>query len=390
VSAAVREPASVLFLCLFAGQAAVLVLSPTLVDIARDFDVSTSVAGQLRIVAAPVAALVPLAVLRLGRRVPLRSMLAGGLVLLAVGAVGSAVAPTFELLALAQVPTWIGVATVLTAGVAAAATWSEPARRTRVVAHALAGPPAAWIVGMPLIGVVAEVHWRLAFLVLPLPAAVLAGVLLATARRPAVVEEQPPAALGAALRDPALGRWALGELLAMSAWAGTLIFAGALVVESYEMSLRATGLLLAVTASAYLLGNIAAGRVAGGRGAGLLALANTGTGVSVGLTFAVRPGVAWTLALLSASGFAAGARTLAGTTRGLALAPQRKLEIGAIRGATTQLGYLAGSLVGGLALALGGYEALGLAYAVLLGAATLVPARAEPLRLRLRPAPAGV
>jgi predicted MFS family arabinose efflux permease len=42
----------------FTSQAAVLVLSPILVMIATDLDVSTAVAGQLRIVAAPLAALV--------------------------------------------------------------------------------------------------------------------------------------------------------------------------------------------------------------------------------------------------------------------------------------------------------------------------------------------
>ena len=43
-----HHPAVVLFACLFASQAALLVLSPTLVDIAREFDVSTATAGQLR------------------------------------------------------------------------------------------------------------------------------------------------------------------------------------------------------------------------------------------------------------------------------------------------------------------------------------------------------
>ena len=381
-----EAPGTVLFMALFAAQAAVLVLSPILVDVARDFDVATSTAGQLRILAAPVAALVPLAVIRLGRRVPLQKLLGAGIALLGVGAVGSAVAPTFAALALVQVPTWVGVATVTTAGVAAAAAWSEPGRRNHVVARALAGPPAAWIVGMPVVGLTADVHWRLVFLVLPLPAAVAAGLLLLPRRR-AEVEQPQRVALREALRDEPFRRWAGAELLAMSAWAGTLVFAGALFVESYGTSLRATGVLLAAVAAAYLAGNTAAGRAPAGGGAALLNWANAGTTVGVGITFAVRPGVGWTLALLSAAAFAAGARTLAGTSRGLDLAPGRTLEIGAVRGMTTQLGYLGGSLAGGLALAIGGYAALGAALAVLLLGATLLlvwPAR----RLRARVAPA--
>ena len=61
------SPANALFLGLFASQAGVLVLSPILVDVARDFGVSTAVAGQLRLAAAPLAALVAFAVARASR-----------------------------------------------------------------------------------------------------------------------------------------------------------------------------------------------------------------------------------------------------------------------------------------------------------------------------------
>ena len=47
------SPSGVLFMSVFTSQAAVLVLSPILVMIATDLDVSTAIAGQLRIVAAP-------------------------------------------------------------------------------------------------------------------------------------------------------------------------------------------------------------------------------------------------------------------------------------------------------------------------------------------------
>ena len=44
------SPSGVLFMSVFTSQAAVLVLSPILVMIATDLDVSTAIAGQLRIV----------------------------------------------------------------------------------------------------------------------------------------------------------------------------------------------------------------------------------------------------------------------------------------------------------------------------------------------------
>ncbi len=46
-----REVGAVLFLCLFAAQSAVIALSPVLAEVARDPDVSTAAAGQLRTLA---------------------------------------------------------------------------------------------------------------------------------------------------------------------------------------------------------------------------------------------------------------------------------------------------------------------------------------------------
>jgi MFS transporter, DHA1 family, inner membrane transport protein len=104
------SPALVLFMCVFTSQAAVLVLSPILVDVARDLDVSTAVAGQLRVFAAPVALLAAVLVARWAGQIPLRTLLSAGEALVSVGSVASAAAPSFVVLALAQVPLWIGVA----------------------------------------------------------------------------------------------------------------------------------------------------------------------------------------------------------------------------------------------------------------------------------------
>jgi predicted MFS family arabinose efflux permease len=178
------SPSLVLFMSVFTSQAAVLVLSPILVEVARDLDVSTAVAGQLRVFAAPLAAVVAVLTVRSAGRLPLRSLLSVGAVLVAAGSVASAAAPSFLVLALAQVPIWIGVAVLVTGGVGAAGSWSTPEGRSRLVARALAGAPAAWIVGMPVIGSVADVNWRLAFLAVPLPAALATGVVLLVANPP--------------------------------------------------------------------------------------------------------------------------------------------------------------------------------------------------------------
>jgi len=360
----------VLFLALFASQAGVLVLSPILSDVADDFGVSIATAGQLRIVAAPLAAVVALAAGRALVRFSPRALLGVGSALLAVGSVASAAAPTFTLLALAQVPMWAGIATLLAAGVAAVAAWSEPEHRTRVVAHALAGPPSAWIAGMPIIGLVAEVHWRLAFLALPLPAALLAG--LAVAGRPRDVPlTGRGTSLGGLLRIPKARRWALGELMANTAWAGTLVYSGALLTEHYGLSTAVTGFALGAVALAYLLANRRAGRLAQDAARWTMLASSLGAALAVALTWGLTVGVAITLVVFSLAAALVATRMVAATVFGFTVAGELGREVGVARAVSTQLGYLIGSLAGGGAYAIAGFDGLGVVFGGLFLASTL-------------------
>jgi len=358
------SPSAVLFMCVFTSQAAVLVLSPILVKIAEDLDVSTALAGQLRIFAAPVAALVAVLLARYGGAFPLRSILVGSSALVAVGSVASAAAPSFLALALGQLPLWIGVAGLVAGGVGAAGVWSTPEARTRVVARALAGAPAAWVIGMPLIGLVAGTSWRLAFLAVPLPAAIVTVALVLTSRPTDAGRDS--ASLSALLREPGARSWAFGELLAMSAWAGTLVFSGALFIETYGTSPGLTGLLLAAVAVAYLGGNALGGYIRGDcRLRKGLARANVLAAAAIAATWILTPNVFVTLGIFAAAGVVVAARTVIGTMHGFALAGERKLEVGAARAAITHVGYLVGSALGGLAFAVGGRDAVGLVFSML-------------------------
>ena len=126
---------AVLFLCLFAGQAGAIALSPVLANVAHDLDVSTAAAGQLRTVAGLVAGVTALALGRLSARVTLRKQLLAGSLLLALGSLASAAAPGIGLLAAAQIPVGAGIAILTTAGtLAAARSGSRPSagrRRSR-------------------------------------------------------------------------------------------------------------------------------------------------------------------------------------------------------------------------------------------------------------------
>ena len=245
-----------------------------------------------------------------------------------------------------------------------------------MLALALLGPPLAWIVGMPLVGLVGEVSWRLAWLAIPVCMALVRD--RPAARRPAT----PPAPARAGLRTvftyPGVVRWSVGELLAFSGWAGALVYVGALLVESYDLSIAATGLALGFGALVYVPGNLLFRRWVDDYGRGCSSLLALSAAVTVAVLDALRPSVWFSVAAFAVLSFIAGGRTLAGSARGLGLAPELRLGVTGVRTAALQSGYFVGAAVGGVALAGGGYPSLGLAFAALfVGAAIphLVPLR---------------
>ena len=105
---------------------------------------NAAVAGQLRTITGLAAGVAALAVGRAGTRLALQHQLLAGAVLLGLGSLASAAAPSLALLAAAQALVGVGAAIVTTAGTLAAAEWVAPEQRTRVLSWALIGQPAAW------------------------------------------------------------------------------------------------------------------------------------------------------------------------------------------------------------------------------------------------------
>ena len=365
-----------LLAALAASQAALVVLNPLLPDVASDLDVSIATAGQLRTVSGFAAGAAALATGLLAARVGLRGLMLSALATLACGSLASGMAPDFPVLVAAQVLVGLGIGVSYSAAIAATAEWSTPVDRSRVLALTLLGPPLAWIIGMPLVGLLGEVSWRLAWLVVPVSMALVATALLLRQRATAAARAR--AGLRSVLTYPGVARWSTGELFAFSGWAGALVYMGALLVESYDLSIAATGLALGFGALVYVPGNFLFRRWVDDHGRLLLVTLALSAAVTVALLGAFRPSVWVSVALFSILCFIAGGRTLAGSARGLGLAPELRLGVTGVRAAAIQAGYFVGAGVGGLALAVGGYTALGLAFAVLFVCAAiphLVPLR---------------
>ena len=380
-----RHVAAILFSCLFAAQAGQLALTPVLTDVAAAFGVSTAAASQIRTVAAVVAAVVALCVGAAVGRVRLRSLLAMGVGLVAVGSISSCLAPSLALLAAGQAVVGAGSSVLVGAGVAAAAAWTDTAGRARVVAWALVGAPAAWVVAMPAIGAAATTGWRLGFAV-PVLAAAAAAVALSKA--PAGAAMRSSVGLRSFVGQPRLRGWAVGELLAYAAWSGVLVFAGALFVESYGTSPSTVGVALAAGAAAYIPGTFAAQRAPIQRSRPLLAAVSLLLAAIVVVFGVVRAGALQSALAFGALCFLSGARTFLGSAVGLDLAPGTGSPAMPVRAAAAQLGWIVGAGAGGAALSTGGYPALSTVLAVLFVAGALmhISGAAALRRLRRRPA----
>lgn len=368
--------AAVLFGSLFTVQASLVVLSPILSRVALELHVSVAVVGQLRTVSGLAAVAVGIVLLAAHRRWSLRRMLATGLGLLVLATLSSLLAPTFIALAAAQVVLGVGAALALTAGLTATAEWMPEGQRRQALSWALIGQPAAWIIGLPIIGILGESGWRLAWLVPSVAGAVTLAAVLRC----------PPEAASVRAPRTSLQRgvvtWAVAELLAYAGWTGILIYAGTLFTGLYGASVGTVGLLLGVGAVAYLPGNFLARRW----------VDRAAFGLSVGLTCAmaamvlvftmVHSSLAVSVAVFAVFAFLGGARTIAGSALGLHLGGGDRLRAMSLRTVSVQLGYTVGAGAGGVGLAVAGWTGLGaVLMAMLVLAAAVLLQRMLPVRV---------
>jgi predicted MFS family arabinose efflux permease len=378
------QPSPVLFLCLFASQAGMLVLSPILPEVAREFGVSTATAGQLRAISGATGGVTAVLLAIMPGRPGARDLLSAGAALVALGSASSAAAPDFAVMAAAQGVLGIGIGLLVAVGIAAAGEWPAPARRPHVLAWAIAGMPAAWIAGMPVVGAVASLDWRAAWIAVPTLVALLALALLRL--RPADAQARRTGAAVGAWRRAEVARFAAGELLANAAWASVLTYGGALLLTSYPLSPAVVALGLGAMAMAMLPGTFTARRGAARPTRELLTALTTVQGAAVLVLCTVRPAAVVTLALLAAMAFVNGWRSMTASAFGMDTAPEDKVAVMAVRAAANQFGYLLGAAAGGLALAHAGFAGLGVVLAAMFAAAVvihnfpLVPRRAPLAR----------
>lgn len=221
-----------------------LALSPVLADVAAELGT-----GPVEVARASAAygAATALAALGLGGlidRVGARRVLVGGLLVLALAMVGSAVATHWAALAAAQALAGAAAGAALPAIYALAAALAPPGRSAEVMGKVITGWSVSMVAGVPLAALIASVaSWRASFAALGL-LLVVAAWRLARGALPAT----PPAASRVGLRvaasSPGVRPMLLVCLLFMTAFYGVYAYLGDHARRELGLSTAEAGLIV--------------------------------------------------------------------------------------------------------------------------------------------------
>jgi predicted MFS family arabinose efflux permease len=363
-------------LATIASQSSMASIPPLFVGMSDDFDVSIGQVGQVRSISALTAVLATLAVGGwIHKRGARPVMLIGGL-LGALGALLSAISPDLAAFGVGQAVTGIGICFLLSSGFAGAGEFFGPEARDWAIGWVVALQSLAWIIGVPIVGFLAEAFsWRYGFAVPMFFCLVAAGsaILFAPKLDPHIRAQDERTGLLAALADRGGRRWTIGEMLAFAVWTAEITYIAAFYSEEFSLSEATVGLLLPLGSLAFMIGSSTAAR-AGERWPRRLLL--VGSTLAMGLIpaalFNFYPFLLFTLMLAIAMGIAAGLRAAGSSTLALDQLPDKPGAMMAARTGAVQIGYLIGASVGGLIVDASGFGALGAFMVVGMAASALV------------------
>lgn len=354
-------------------------IPPLFVGISDSFDVTIGTVGQVRSISALTAVLATLLVggwlHRFGAR-PV--MLAGG----AFGALGaglSALAPSLLVFGVAQAITGVGICFLLSAGFAGAGEFFASGARDWAIGWVVALQSLAWIVGVPIVGLLAEgISWHYGFLVPMTFCLLAAGAALLFAPRldPNLRAADERTGLLAALADRGGRRWTIGELLAFAVWTAEITYIAAFYSDEFGLGEALIGILLPMGSLAFMIGSTAANRLGARWSKRSLLIASTlAMGLIAAALFNFHPLLVITLVLAIGMGIAAGLRAAGSSTVALDQLPDKPGAMMAARTGAVQLGYLVGAFAGGLLVDGAGFGGLGVFMVVGMTASALVMAR---------------
>jgi MFS transporter, DHA1 family, inner membrane transport protein len=358
-----------ILLCLSAFLAALNYFAPTpfYPQMARDLQTTVPLLGQVVTLMALISAGLGLLAGPLADRYGYRWPLVIGLLAIAVGLLGTGLAPTYPVLLGLGVVMGFGDALAYALPFAIATTYFSGVAQRRAIGWTIGALSTAPIIGVPLLTAVGELtSWRVALATAGVMAAgvawLVAAVLPADRLRPSsrLRVGELLAAYRPLLRHPPSLRFLAVSALRGMWWVGLLTYMGAFLGTVVGFSPQHVGLVYALAGGAYAAGSVVAGNLLGGLPPRLVVAVSSVIGGVLVVPMFLLP-VPWVvlLVLLAASAAAA----VCSVSVVALLADESPAGAGTtmvLNGSVLNLGTAGGAILGGTLIAFGGYAALGI------------------------------
>jgi predicted MFS family arabinose efflux permease len=358
-----------ILLCLSAFLAALNFFAPTpfYPQMARDLQTTVPLLGQVVTLMALISAGLGLLAGPLADRYGFRWPLVAGLLAIAVGLLGSGLAPTYPVLLGLGVVMGFGDALAYSLPFAIAATYFSGLAQRRAIAWTTGALSMAPIIGVPLLTAVGGLtHWRVALAAAGAAAAAVAwfvaAVLPADRLHPSsrLRVGELLAAYTPLLQHPPSLRFLGVSALRGLWWVGLLTYMGAFLGTVVGFSPQHVGLVYALAGGAYTAGSIAAGSLLGGLSPRLVVAVSSVIGGVLVCPMFLYP-VPWVvLPLLLVASVAAAISSVSVVALLADESPAGAGTTMVLNGSVLNLGTAGGAVLGGTLIAFGGYAALGI------------------------------
>ena len=368
VHAAPTDHRALIALCSGTFLASLLFLAPGLFfpQMAGDLQVSVPLLGQVTTVMLLLSALFGLAVGPLSDRSGYRRVILIGLVATAAFLLDFGLAPTFAVLLLASVAGAVADSSVLGPSLALAGTRTVGPSSRRAIGWVNGTAAVSAIVGVPALTAIANAAgWRAAFLAAALGAVAALGLAYRWLPHHHGRATGPlrPDALAAPyrplLRDRTMRRLYGARALGAVCWYGLLTYLGAFLGHQLGLGTGQVGLVYMIAGTGFFLGSLAGGGPLARIPTHALVVAGYAVmALLMGVAFSARLGSVATIVLITAAALAMGVGMVGLFALFLAATPSSAGTTMTLSGSIFNLGAAVGGAIGGVLLALAGYDAL--------------------------------
>jgi len=353
-----------LFLSRFSTVTPSIIAGLLLLDIGSTFNVNVGVMGQIQTVSSLSAVFAAVIIGVISVKINDKTILIWGLIFLTVSALLSGFAFNFVLLLILYGLNGIGGSMVQPMTATLVTNLYPLEKRGGVMGWLMASLSIAYFVGAIVIGTVATIFgWRYAFLGYSLPIFIISLLLvLLVIPKPKKIEDDSGTqknyldGFRAIYRNRSASSSLIVVVFAGASWQAILLYSASYFRQRFLISTSLSSIMLLFAAVSFTVGAIMSGRIINKYGRKPISITAAILAGSLTMIFTFFPNFYLSQLVVWMSSFFVGMRVTAFTSLELEQVPEYRGTMMSIDTAFTSFGTALGSLIGGLAISLYGYE----------------------------------